>query len=334
VSDEKSQSTTSVLTNGRKISGTTFRRDCYSKPLWILLKALGAPNGDKTVAETRAPDWIKNGSKIVSREFLAAYFGSEMTTPKTDKRDGKTFLQPSFSLNKASALLGNGLEFVEDVKELLSRFGARVSHVKIVEGIKRKDGTTTKKIKVMLSSELENALALYGIVGFAYSPRKQMLSRFAYEYLLTKKTLLNARAEAREQVLKQASVATASAQELSETHSVTVREHDVKNWLKKTNKGVRVSEKDFPTFQQWIGEHAICEDGLVWETINSIKKVECPDVRDVTTLEDEHNFFANGFLTGNCGLVKNLALFCEVTTGTEEKRVENTLKKLGVSMRI
>lgn len=36
----------------------------------------------------------------------------------------------------------------------------------------------------------------------------------------------------------------------------------------------------------------------------------------------------------NCGLVKNLALFCEVTTGAPEKQVENTLKKLGVSMRV
>ncbi|NUN11890.1 DNA-directed RNA polymerase subunit B'' [Candidatus Micrarchaeota archaeon] len=36
----------------------------------------------------------------------------------------------------------------------------------------------------------------------------------------------------------------------------------------------------------------------------------------------------------NCGLVKNLSLYCEVTTGTNEKSVENTLKKMGVSMKL
>lgn len=35
----------------------------------------------------------------------------------------------------------------------------------------------------------------------------------------------------------------------------------------------------------------------------------------------------------NCGLVKALSVFCEVTTGEEESSVENTLKKLGVSIK-
>ncbi len=36
----------------------------------------------------------------------------------------------------------------------------------------------------------------------------------------------------------------------------------------------------------------------------------------------------------NCGLVKNLATFCEVTVGIDEKPVESTLKKMGVTMRV
>jgi len=35
----------------------------------------------------------------------------------------------------------------------------------------------------------------------------------------------------------------------------------------------------------------------------------------------------------NCGLVKNLATYCEVTVGTDEKQVESCLKKLGVTMK-
>jgi len=36
----------------------------------------------------------------------------------------------------------------------------------------------------------------------------------------------------------------------------------------------------------------------------------------------------------NCGLVKNLALACEVTTGMDDKSVENFLRKSGVTMRL
>ncbi|MFH0713896.1 MAG: DNA-directed RNA polymerase subunit B'' [Candidatus Micrarchaeota archaeon] len=36
----------------------------------------------------------------------------------------------------------------------------------------------------------------------------------------------------------------------------------------------------------------------------------------------------------NCGLVKNLSIFCEVTNGTGEKPVEDALKQLGVSVKL
>ncbi|MFH1779696.1 MAG: DNA-directed RNA polymerase subunit B'' [Candidatus Micrarchaeota archaeon] len=36
----------------------------------------------------------------------------------------------------------------------------------------------------------------------------------------------------------------------------------------------------------------------------------------------------------NCGLVKNLSLYCEVTTGIHEKGVESILKRMGVSLKL
>lgn len=36
----------------------------------------------------------------------------------------------------------------------------------------------------------------------------------------------------------------------------------------------------------------------------------------------------------NCGLVKALSVFCEVTTGEDEQLVENSLKKMGVSLKL
>jgi len=48
--------------------------------------------------------------------------------------------------------------------------------------------------------------------------------------------------------------------------------------------------------------------GLVWETISEINQSKCDELIDLTTKSENHNFFANGFLTGNCvrvQLVKN-----------------------------
>ncbi len=326
-------SAVSRLEDGKTISGTTLRCASYSKPLWVLLAALRAPVGDKAVVKTRVPKWLMKQRLAVAREFLSAYFGSEMTAPKVDDRNGKIFLQPAFSLNKVNA--GNGLEFVEDIGELLKKFGVEIAHVKIVDGVVRKDGSATKKIKAMLKSTPENLVSLYGKIGFAYCPRRRMLARFAAEYLLTKQHMLARRMEVMEKAVALHSQGMRVSQIVAALGGAC-RSHDVANWIKavrKSGKRVRVSEKDFPRFREWVAEHGLSEEGLVWETIESIEPVECSDVRDVTTLQNHHNFFANGFLTGNCGLVKNLALFCEITTGTPEEPVEAALKKMGVVMR-
>ena len=113
----------------------------------------------------------------------------------------------------------------------------------------------------------------------------------------------------------------------------TLKVHDVSNWIKQAKKGKGFKANavaDFPKFNDWLREHLVAENGLCWETIESIKEKEIADVRDITTLEGYHNFFANGFLTGNCGLVKNLALLSEVTTESDEMTIEKLIRDMGV----
>jgi len=335
VSKIDSRERISVLSDGRIIKGITSIRECYAKPLWVLLKALGAPVGDKALKETRVPEWIKKERKIIQKEFLSAYFGSEMTTPKTDKRNNKNFLQPSFSLNKCKELENSGIEFVEDVKELLRGFEINMSSIKIVDGIKRKNGIETRKIKALISSKYDNLLKLYGVIGFNYCSQRKSLARLAFEYLLTKETLIKKRAMLQKITLQLYSNGKTRA-EIMNSLNYEIREHDLNNWIKSAKKEknyVRVSEKDFPKFNEWMRENALSENGLVWETIESIKAVECNDVRDITTIQEQHNFIANGFLTGNCGLVKNLSLLAEVTVDQEEMPVEKILYDMGVKLK-
>ena len=323
---------TSKLSDGRIISGISTRMDCYSKPLWVLFKALGAASGDKAMQETYVPEWIKSQRKIVKKEFLSAYFGSEMTSPKIDKRNGKIFLQPAYSLNKAKNLEKNGLEFVGQIKQLLEDFGVKTKSAKIVYGIKRKSGIETSKIKAFIASDLENLMNLYGIMGFAYCAERKSLARFAFAYLNEKKIMLEKRTTLRQKAIALQNNGKSIQEIVEEVNEA--REHDIKNWLTKNKTGkIRVSEKDFPKFNDWMRENAIAENGLCWESIESMKEVECNDVRDITTLEECHNFFANGFLTGNCGLVKNLAILSEVTVEADEKSVEETLNRFGVKLK-
>ncbi|MFH0973876.1 MAG: DNA-directed RNA polymerase subunit B'' [Candidatus Micrarchaeota archaeon] len=96
----------------------------------------------------------------------------------------------------------------------------------------------------------------------------------------------------------------------------------------------------------WVGGHTgVCQPVDRYNFISAsafLKRVTSP-------LAKKHSHFKARDLNGthwgrldpnetpegpNCGLVKNLSLFCEVTTVVDEKRVEAALKKSGVTMRV
>ncbi|MBI4406414.1 hypothetical protein HY571_00705 [Candidatus Micrarchaeota archaeon] len=258
-----------------------------------------------------------------------------MTTPCVDKRTGKTFLQPSYSLNKSVQKLESGVRFTKQIGKLLEEFGVTVSRTVIVEGVTRKSGVKTKKIKVMLNASFHNLLNLYGKIGFEYCSKRNALAKFAVGYLLENQhDAINRKALALQAVQLAGKGFTIS----QITSKLTCRHHDVANWLKTSRKGKlanpRASVINQLPFNSWIAENAISKTGLIWEKVEKIEQVKCNDVRDVTTISNNHNFFANGFLTGNCGLVKNLSMFCEVTIGGDEKQIEDALKQLGVTTKL
>ena len=162
------------------------------------------------------------------------------------------------------------------------------------------------------------------------------MARLATGYLLEKEAVIAKRISLQEKVIEMNSNGKGISQ-IFDSAGEEIKKHDIANWIRKEktniNKFVRVSEKDFAKFNDWIKENCLSEDGMVWERIENIKEVQCPDVRDVTTNENTHNFFANGFLTGNCGLVKNLCFMAEVTTEGDEAPIEEFLNKQGVKLK-
>ena len=62
-------------------------------------------------------------------------------------------------------------------------------------------------------------------------------------------------------------------------------------------------------------------------SIHSIKRFGVKMVADFTTVSENHSFIANGIVTHNCGLVKNLALLCHITTGSKTHLVYKWLNE-------
>ncbi|MGB9718307.1 MAG: radical SAM protein [Thermoproteota archaeon] len=281
------------------ISRKSVWMQCSSKPLWILMTALGVPIGDKAASAYHIPSWLFKAARSIKREFLAAFFGCELTKPRVGP-SGKSFFQPRFSLNKLEKLHKNGIEFVHELRQLASEFGIKITSINNHHGPFRENGQKTLCIYVLFSNSLENLLNLYGKVGYRYNKEWEILARYVFEYLLMKKrSVLRWRAlwEKALELRRAGLSVTKIIHELGENnHRAAIR-----RWIRYPTRTTGAAcGYDIPKFQEWLKESKLGDEGLVWESIESIEPVEISDVRDLTTTESMHNFFANGFLVSNC----------------------------------
>jgi len=297
----------------RLVKGTSLLLDATSIAMFSFFKALGAPIGKKTDIGFRIPGWIMNSSKKwVKQLFLASYFGCEMTKP-SPQLSLKSFRTPYFSLNKREDLVNYGLEFVNDIRKLLNEFDIEMRKVKVIDHCIRKDGKISKKIKVYLSNRTENLIKLYGKIGFEYTIKKEKVARYVYAYLKQKQRKLLYKLEAYNRVMEldKEGVSNREIIERIEKEYPEINSHSVYDWTSGKVKGeFAVLTFSDIKFDEWLIEASkgLGFSGLVWDEVEKIKEVNCSDVRDITTVSDNHNFFANGFLVSNCvrvQLVKN-----------------------------
>ncbi len=308
---QKRESAIRYESGERKISGTSHAMSCSSISLFSLLKGLGAPSGDKADSSYSVPKWIMEGPLWAKEEFLSAYFGSELEKPRVK---GKTFQPPGLCANKTQAHAASGKEFLGDIREMLKEFAVSSSEVKTKFCCYRKNGDKTYRNLLYIDSNHENLLNFFGKIGYRYSKERSALSRHAVAYLQYRKSLFKKELEAFETAMKlrkNGFTISKITQRLNGLGFKTIKKGRVNYWV---SRGVKIKEKIGTTaktqpFSEWRKKAgAGLGEGLVWETIESIKEHPQPILMDITTQSPNHNFFANGFLTGNCvrvQLIKN-----------------------------
>ncbi|MBI3036933.1 hypothetical protein HYY73_04250 [Candidatus Woesearchaeota archaeon] len=289
-----------------------------SVSLFTLFRALGVPTGDKANQSYGVPSFIKEGPLWVKEEFLAAYFGSELEKPRLK---GKTFMPPSLAINKTEENFKSGMSFVTDIVEMLKDFGI-TSKIRHEEYGRRKSGAKTYRTYLYIDSNHKNLANLYGKIGYRYNQQRGCLAKLAFQYLTIKLRHMEKckRAYVEFQNLREKGHSIAAITEILNRAGFNfVKKGAVNYWV---SCGVKDVEKlgttsGFIGFKEWATEAtAGLGDGLVWETVTGIRQTKCDELIDVTTASDNHNFFANGILTGNCvrvQLIKNgrqVTAFC------------------------
>ncbi len=300
------------------IEGISHQFRITNKSFALLLMALGVPVGDKPLVEYSLPQWLQQAPLWIKKEFLRSFFGSELLRPCVDKRKNQTTpLTPTFGVNKLKGISMEG--FVNTLKELLRPFDITITNIVPAREFIRKSGLRTIQYIFSLSRDLQSLISLYGKIGYGYAKEKQKLACYMHEYLLIKQQIIQKRVGALQQlkVLTNNGLSIAKAVDSIGLDGLT--NESAAYWLRENidENAIKIPNRYLQGFEKWQKEAtAELENGLVWETIDSLELTELDDVRDITTESANHNFLANGFLTSNCvfvQLIKNgrqVTAFC------------------------
>ena len=169
--------------------------------LLVLLHALGAPIGDKTLQKYRVPKWIFQCSLEQKRLFLAAFFGAELSKPTVRKDKPTLFANPQLEMAKEVSIADSAKEFLDDIIKLLKEFGVEATiYQRKGVYVRKKDGKKTVKFILSIKSYPENLINLWKKIGYEYNEERQELAKLAVAYLKYKRELIERRRKLAEEI--------------------------------------------------------------------------------------------------------------------------------------
>jgi DNA-directed RNA polymerase beta subunit/intein/homing endonuclease len=149
----------------------------YSGAISALFIALGCNNiiQEEECKYKRLPDWIKNGSDLVKREFLSGFqggCGSEIKHILTNK-----IIMGVTSKSIKTEHVDSLMDFMNDIVELLRYFNIETNNITCE---KYKD---IMDVSYYISSTRNNLIKYFDIVGYRYNVDKNRESGIYVEYL-------------------------------------------------------------------------------------------------------------------------------------------------------
>ncbi|MFQ6049726.1 MAG: RtcB family protein, partial [Candidatus Paceibacterales bacterium] len=277
-----------------RFSNTEYSLRVGSSSLVLLLWVLGMPIGNKTNQDWVLPSWLFELPLWQKRLFLAAFFGAELSSPKTVTNHGFNFYSPVLGINKNEKYIKSGRRFLIQIAKILEEFGIKKRRV-----IQRKDYINNKnkvsyRIRLTLSSKPQNLINLWGKIGYEYHREKQFLANLAVHFIKSKQKFIESK------ILSRGIKSRKGLVKFQKSQIDFLR-----NLIKKGGKNLaRPFVGQFPIFKEFIkiATKRLGKSGMVWDEIERIEKVPFRGyVYDFTVNHPDHNFIANNFVVSNCG---------------------------------
>lgn len=299
---DKSFRETQGQIGGRRFINRSYRIKVRLTSLWLLLRALGVPEGNKTNQDYCLPAWLMEAPLAIKKEFLAAFLGGDgpRITMRLQKRKKKgtynKLLLNDLEFHKSKSSISSGIKLAEQLRVLFEGFGVRVRRVFTKEEkYKRKDGTRSVVVHLQFASDFATGLAIAQKIGYRYCSYKQLSAMYVGEFL----RLIQEKKRRWRRLYRKALI---EAEKGLGCRRIS-RKLDMPplltfNWIK--GRARATCPRHLLKFPNWLEEATEgLKDGFVWGNVSKVSPTFLPSVAKIG-VEKTHNFIANGFLVHNC----------------------------------
>ena len=137
--------------------------------------ALGIPTGKRSEQAVLFPDWILNCSKLVKREFLAAFMGGDGAAPwgykrtEDNRKESYKIRLPDLEIHKHKDYVNSQLLFFEKLVKLFKEFNINTMNIK-TRILGKNDRVA---VDLVFEASKENIANLCKTIGYRYSQEKQ-----------------------------------------------------------------------------------------------------------------------------------------------------------------
>jgi len=333
-SEGKEYKNIQILTNGRKINHTCWNISISSN-LTRLLVALGAMVGKKITQESRVPDFLKYCNLRVKASYLSALFGGDGEALNYVENDSITrkssrwiISPPGFGNTKIESLTENLEIYLNEIKILLLEFGIEsrdtknqtsIDHEKYNLDLEDEEKETKIKRRFYITSNYPNILKFVDNIGYKWCKQKQNKMQIVGEYIRYLQNYIDQTELKRQQAHKLYEFGMRPTEIAKQIGMPLKRVEHVFYSKKYASMAI---PRDYVKWPDFLADtQANFDTGTLYDKVDKIEEVsieECPVVMDLTTESENHTFVSGGFVTHNCGLLRNLAITCHVSIGSNK----------------